>query len=91
MQSFLNAGYTPQEVELAASKVNGAGVVTAPSVDQTQTSNPVNQIPQVQKLPKGPLVVEKKAPAWMIWLLVVGLGFVLAALGLVFYFKDSLF
>lgn len=90
MQSFLNAGYTPQEVELAANKVAGLGISEIGNVEQIQTS-PIIHSEQVQRLPISPMVVETKTPVWMVLLLLFSLGLVVAALILVFIFRDSLF
>jgi hypothetical protein len=89
MQSFLNAGYTPQEVELASKKINDADasvaqVSSTPTVSASISSN--------QKLPLVPQVTEaKKSYKGLIIGLLAALGIIIVALILLYLFQDAVF
>ena len=84
MQSFLNAGYTPQEVELASRKVDEAGAVVKQAV--------VSPVSSGNKLPTSPRLVEKKkGHKGLIIGLLIALGFIVLALVLLYVFQDYVF
>jgi hypothetical protein len=81
MQSFINAGYTAQEVELAARKLE-----EDPSGTQgPPTENGSNPLPQIQPGEK------KSSKKWLIITLAVLTVLVLFGLSMIFVFRDSLF
>ncbi|MBT7706010.1 hypothetical protein HN747_01040 [archaeon] len=87
MQSFLNAGYTPQEVELAAKKINMEGAVTTNPPQVTPT-----QQPSANKLPTSKIKVatNHKYRGLIISLLAV-LGIIVVALILLYIFQEQVF
>jgi hypothetical protein len=96
MQSFINAGYTPQEVELAAKKVNEVG---GSSLSQQNNNSPSEGVvgPLVvasKKLPSQvPLVVEKKSKrvSGVIIGLLIALGLIVVSLILLYIFQEQVF
>ncbi len=96
MQSFINAGYTSQEVELAARKVSEAGH-QAPAATKSAAPTMPQQMQRPgspRQLPRqAPLVVEKKSHrvSGVIIGLLIALGLIIVALILLYVFQDAIF
>lgn len=96
MQSFINAGYTPQEVELASKKIDESEISVRKFADSSPGagffSRGTGNVSEEKKLPQIPQVVEKKkSPKWLIISLLAVLGIVIVALILLYIFKDQVF
>ena len=89
MQSFLNAGYTPQEVELASRKVNESEIRVQTS--ETQSSNGVHPSISSNKLPSNQPLKGKKSYRGLIIGLLAALGIIIVAFILLYFFQEQIF